>query len=282
MGVIEESNSPWCFPVVNVRKPGKVRLCLDSRKLNIVTKKDSYPLPHINGLLSRLKDTHFISGIDLKDAFFQIQLTESSKEKTAFAVPGRPLYQYRVMPFGLCNGPQSMSRLMDKTIPSRLRENVFIYLDDLLVCSNTFEEHLDILKQVAKCLKNAGLTINVSKSKFCQSEIKYLGYRIGRGCLKVDPDKVSAIVDFPLPKTPRQVRRFIGMANWYRSFINNFANMAGPLTDCLRKKNGKFSLTSDAIDSFQKLKTFYLVPLYLLNPIFRESSLFNVMLHVLV
>ena len=146
MGVIEESNSPWCFPVVNVRKPGKVRLCLDSRKLNIVTKKDSYPLPHINGLLSRLKDTHFISGIDLKDAFFQIQLTESSKEKTAFAVPGRPLYQYRVMPFGLCNGPQSMSRLMDKTIPSRLRENVFIYLDDLLVCSNTFEEHLDILK----------------------------------------------------------------------------------------------------------------------------------------
>ena len=82
-----------------------------------------------------------------------------------------------------------------------------------------------------------------------------MGYRIGRGCLKVDPDKVSAIVDFPLPKTPRQVRRFIGMANWYRSFINNFANMAGPLTDCLRKKNGKFSLTSDAIDSFQKLKT---------------------------
>lgn len=87
MGVIEESNSPWCFPIVNVRKPGKVRLCLDSRKLNEVTKKDSYPLPHINGLLSRLKDTHFISGIDLKDAFFQIPLTESSKEKTAFAVP---------------------------------------------------------------------------------------------------------------------------------------------------------------------------------------------------
>ncbi|GBP97703.1 Retrovirus-related Pol polyprotein from transposon 297 [Eumeta japonica] len=254
MGVIEESNSPWCFPIVNVRKPGKVRLCLDSRKLNAITKKDSYPLPHINGLLSRLKDTHFISGIDLKDAFFQIRLTESSKEKTAFAVPGRPLYHYRVMPFGLCNGPQAMSRLMDKTIPSRLRENVFVYLDDLLVCSATFEEHIELLSQVAKCLKNAGLTINVDKSKFCQSEIKYLGYRIGRGCLKVDPDKVAAIVDFPVPKSPRQVRRFIGMANWYRSFINNFASMAGPLTNCLSKRQGTFSLTPEAIESFENIK----------------------------
>lgn len=255
MGVIEESNSPWCSPIVNVRKPGKIRLCLDSRKLNLLTKKDSYPLPHINGLLSRLSDTHFISGIDLKDAFFQIPLSESSREKTAFAVPGRPLYQFRVMPFGLCNGPQAMSRLMDKVIPSRLREHVFIYLDDLLVCSATLDEHLNILREVAQCLKNAGLTINVAKSKFCQSEIKYLGYRIGKGCLKVDPEKVSAIVDFPLPKSPRQIRRFIGMCNWYRSFVDNFADMAGPLTNCLKKNDGKFTLTPEAIESFEKLKT---------------------------
>ena len=102
-------------------------------------------------------------------------------------MPGKPLYQYRVMPFGLCNGPQSMSRLIDKTIPSRLREKVFIYLDDLLVCTNNFEEHLQTLKEVALFLKNAGLTINVVKSKFCQSEIKYLGYIIGQGGLKAAP-----------------------------------------------------------------------------------------------
>lgn len=228
---------------------------MDSRKLNAITKKDSYPLPHINGLLSRLKDTHFISGIDLKDAFFQIPLTGASKEKTAFAVPGRPLYQYRVMPFGLCNGPQAMSRLMDKCIPSRLRENVFVYLDDLLVCSGNFEDHINTLRDVSKCLRDAGLTINVEKSKFCQAEIKYLGYRIGQGCLKVDPDKVSAIMDFPQPKTPRQVRRFVGMANWYRSFVNNFADIAGPLTDCLRLGKGKFCLTDEAIVSFEKLKS---------------------------
>ena len=101
MGVIEESNSLWCFPVINITKSGKVRLCFDSRKLNAVTKKDSYPLLHINGLLSRLNDTHIISGIDFKDAFLQNPLTESSKEKTAFVVPGKPLYQYKVMSFGI-------------------------------------------------------------------------------------------------------------------------------------------------------------------------------------
>lgn len=254
LGVIEESNSPWCSPAVLVRKPGKVRLCIDSRKLNAVTKKDSYPLPHINGLLSRLKDTFFISGIDLKDAFLQIRLTESSKEKTAFVIPGKPLFQYKYMPFGLCNGPQTMSRLMDKVIPSRLRENVFIYLDDLLVCSHDFQSHIKLLSEVASCLRAAKLTINIGKSRFCQKEIRYLGYIVGNGCLKVDPEKVESIRNFPLPKSPKQIRRFVGMANWYRAFIQNFSDLAGPLTDCLRKTNRSFSLSDEAKISFDRLK----------------------------
>ena len=254
LNVIEESNSPWCSPVVIVRKPGKVRLCIDSRKLNAVTKKDSYPLPHIQGLLSRLKDTHYISGIDLKDAFFQIKLSESSKEKTAFAIPGRPLYHFKVMPFGLCNGPQTMSRLMDRVIPARLREQVFIYLDDLLVCGSDFETHLQLLREVSDCLRAANLTINVEKSKFCQREIKYLGYRVGNGSLKTDPDKVDAIRNFPLPKSPKQVRRFIGMANWYRQFIHNFSELSAPITDCLRKSKTPFALTREAEEAFKLLK----------------------------
>lgn len=143
---------------------------------------------------------------------------------------------------------------MDKTIPSRLRASVFIYLDDLLVCSPDFSSHIKLLEEVANCLIAAGLTINVSKTKFCQREIKYLGYRIGGGKLKVNPERVDAIVHFPLPKTPRQIRRFVGMANWYRSFITNFSDLAGPLTDCLKKSNKPFCLTTDAIDSFSKLK----------------------------
>lgn len=253
LGVIEESNSPYCSPIVLVRKPGKNRLCLDSRKLNELTKKDAYPLPHINGLLSRLQDTHYISGIDLKDAFWQIPLDESSREKTAFAVPGRPLYQYKVMPFGLCNAAQRMSRLMDKVIPSRLRENVFIYLDDLLVCTPDLRSHINVLKEVAKCLRNAGLTINVEKSRFCQKEIKYLGYIVGQGTLRTNQERVEAIQNFPLPTTPRQIRRFVGMTGWYRQFISNYADVAAPLTDCLKKQE-RFTITPEAEASFEKLK----------------------------
>ena len=148
---------------------------------------------------------------------------------------------------------QAMSRLMDRVVPSKFRENVFIYLDDLLVCSPSFEKHMKLLLAVAKCLKDSGLTINVGKSKFCQKEIKYLGYRIGHGCLMVDPDKVLAITAFPMPKTVKQIRRFIGMANWYRTFIKNFATIASPLTDCTSKRI-PFHLTPAAIESFYLLR----------------------------
>ncbi|XP_065365428.1 uncharacterized protein LOC135958451 [Calliphora vicina] len=166
LGVIEESQSPWSSPVALVRKPGKVRLCLDARKVNSVTVKDAYPLPLIDGILSRLPKARFITSLDLKDAFWQIPLDERSKEKTAFTVPGRPLYQFVTMPFGLCNAPQTMSRLMDKVVPAHLRTKVFIYLDDLLLITETFEEHILLLHEVAFCMRkaNLNLTINIEKN----------------------------------------------------------------------------------------------------------------------
>lgn len=144
---------------------------------------------------------------------------------------------------------------MDRVIPSRLREHVFIYFDNPLVCNSDFESHMELLSQVASCLRTAKLMINVIKSKFCQKEIRYLGYIVGKGCFKVDPEKVKSIDAFPLPKTPKQLRRFIGMTNWYRSFISNFSDLAGPLTDCLRKFKKPFSLTHIAISAFEKLKS---------------------------
>ena len=253
MGVIEESNSAWNSPVVLIRKPGKDRLCLDSRKVNEVTKKDAYPLPHISGLLSRLQDTKFISSIDLKDAFWQIPLEKTSREKTAFTVPGRPLYQFTVMPFGLCNAPQRMCRLMDKVIPGRIRESVFVYLDDLLVVSPDFDSHMALLEEVATLLRKAGLTINVEKSHFCVKEVKYLGFIVGDGTLKTDPGKISAIKEFPMPKTVKQLRRFLGMTGWYQRFIPNYASIAAPLTDCLKTPK-QFVLTPDAETAFDALK----------------------------
>ncbi|XP_055840052.1 uncharacterized protein LOC129907729 [Episyrphus balteatus] len=270
LGVIEQSNSAWSSPVVLVRKPGKNRLCLDYRKVNAKTKKDAYPLSHIEGLLSRLPDTHFISSVDLKDAFWQIPLEKSSREKTAFTVPGMPLLQFTVMPFGLCNAPQRMVRLMDKVVPHQLREKIFPYLNDLLVVSSTFEEHVQLLEILAGRLKEAGLTMNVQKSKFCFKELKYLGYIVGDGCLKTDPEKVAAIRDFPTPATSKQARRFLGLAGWYRRFVKDFSTLAAPITDTL-KKSKKFIFTDEAVEAFEKLKRALTSAPLLVNPDFTKE-----------
>lgn len=253
LGVIEESQSPWSSPVALVRKPGKVRLCLDARKLNSVTVKDAYPLPLIDGILSRLPKARFISSLDLKDAFWQIPLEERSKEKTAFTVPGRPLYQFVTMPFGLCNAPQTMSRLMDRVIPANLRNTVFVYLDDLLLITETFNEHISLLHEVAFHLRKANLTINIEKSKFVLKQVKYLGHLIGHGTIRTDPDKVQAIRDYPLPKSVRQLRRFLGICGWYRRFVRNFATVSASLTDMLQK-NRKFVWSEAAKSAFEELK----------------------------
>lgn len=269
LGVIEPSNSSWSSPVTLVRKETKNRLCLDARKLNSRTIKDAYPLPHIEGILSRLQETRYISAIDLKDAFWQIPLEEKSREKTAFTVPGRPLYQYTVMPFGLCNAAQRMCRLMDKVIPAAIRNNVFVYLDDLLVVSADFGSHMDLLIKVASYLSNAGLTINVEKSKFCQRQVRYLGFVVGDGFISTDETKVEAVRDFPIPKTPRQLRRFLGMCGWYRRFIHDYASIAAPLHECLGKENiRRFTLSEEALCAFDRLKNSLTSAPVLVNPDF--------------
>lgn len=163
LGVIEESESPWSSRCTLVRKPGKNRLCLDARKLNERTVKDAYPIQNIEEIISRLDETYYISSVDLKFAFWQIPLDIDSRAYTAFTIPGRPLYQYIVMPFGLCNTAQRLCRLMDKVIPQELKSNVFIYLDDLLVISADFGRHMDILRKVSECLNKANLTIGLKK-----------------------------------------------------------------------------------------------------------------------
>lgn len=180
-------------------------------------------MPLIESILSRLKETFFISSVDLKDAFWQIELDPASRDKTAFTVPGRPLYQFVRMPFGLCNAAQTMCRLMDAAIPSILRGSVFVYIDDLLVVSSSFDVHLERLDVVARSLRKANLTINVDKSKFMMRSIRYLGHIVGNGEIRADPSRVHAITEFPAPKTIRQTRRFLGMTGWYRRYIDNYA-----------------------------------------------------------
>lgn len=254
LGVIRESESPWSNRFTVVRKPDKNRFCLDARKLNARTVKDAYPLQNIEGILSRIDQTEYISSVDLKFAFWQIELEESSKQCTAFTVAGRPLYEFVVMPFGLCNAAQRLCRLMDKVIPQKLKANVYIYLDDLLIITANFEKHIEILSEVSKCLKEAGLSIGMKKSRFCFKEVNYLGFVLGGGCLKTDPEKVEAILRIKLPKNVREVRSFLGTAGWYRRFIKDFADISAPLSDALKKK-AKFELNAEAIKAFNQLKT---------------------------
>ncbi|KAM8701527.1 hypothetical protein ACLKA7_012110 [Drosophila subpalustris] len=255
IGVIEESNSPWSNRTTVVRRPDKNRFCLDARKLNALTVKDAYPLPSIEGILSRVDQTYFISSVDLKFAFWQIELDEESKACTAFTVPGRPLYQFVMMPFGLCNAAQRLCRLMDKVIPTELRSNVFVYLDDLLIIAPDFETHIVYLNRVAECLKAANLTIGLKKSQFCFKSLKYLGFIIGGGTLRTDPARVTAIEQIPVPRSVREVRAFLGTTGWYRRFIRNFASLAVSLTDALKSRGGKkFVLGEDAVKAVQSLK----------------------------
>lgn len=266
-GIIQPSESSWSSPLTAVIKPGKTRICLDARKLNSVTKPLAYPMPIIGGLLARLADTMYISSVDLKDAFWQVELDDQSREKTAFAIPNRPLYEFKVMPFGLSNAAQRLCQLMDRVIPSEYRERIFVYLDDLLIFSATFEEHIELLKIVAERLRYANLTINVEKSRFCFRELRYLGYIVGQGQIKTDPLKVAAINDFPEPKNIKQLRSFLGLASWYRRFIRNFSSISAPLSDCLKIKKGmKFVITEDAKTSFKELKRKLCSAPVLINP----------------
>jgi hypothetical protein len=257
MGVIEKSNSAWSNPVVVVRKPtGKIRMCLDFRKVNDVTVRDAHPMPLISDILGRLSGTKYLTSIDMTDAFHQLELTDRAKQVTAFSVPGRSLYQYRRMPFGLCNAPQSLCRLMDEVIGHDLEPHVFVFLDDILIACDDFEKMLSLIAEVSLRLKRAGLTISREKSKFCVDSLKYVGFVIDRNGVRTNPEKVEAMVNFPVPKTVRQVRRFLGMTGWYRKFVRNYAEIASPISDLLKLKPGeKFIWSEAANQAFLELKS---------------------------
>lgn len=271
LDVVEPSSSPWASPIVCVKKKnGNVRLCLDSRRLNEVTVKESYPLPYISRILGRLHGTKYLSSIDLTDAFWQIPLDEESKIKTAFVVPSRGLYHFKRMPFGLCNAAQNLSKLMDSVLGYDLEPKVFVYLDDIVIATNDFEEHMEMLELVARRLKEANLTINLTKSKFCVPRLAYLGYILDEHGINVDSDKIKSITDYPVPKNVKEVRRFLGMCGWYRRFIVDFANKSAHISNLL-KKSPKFIWTTEADRAFIDLKSALVSAPILAHPDFSKE-----------
>jgi hypothetical protein len=272
LGVIRESFSPWSSACVLVKKKnGEYRFCFDGRSLNKVTKRDAYPLPYVNDILDRLRDVKFLSSIDLSKAFWQIPLSADSCEKTAFTVPRRGLFEFTVLPFGLHNSPQTLQRLMDRLFGPKF-DNVFVYLDDIIIASRSFQEHVDTLFEVYKQLKEAGLSVNLEKCDFCKFSLNYLGFTVDRKGLRTNDDKIKALVEYPTPRTTTEIKRFLGMAGWYRRFIPDFSTLVSPILELNkgRAKRQPIKWTLGAENSFLKLKQLLVSAPILTNPDFSK------------
>ncbi|KAL1918538.1 uncharacterized protein VTP21DRAFT_3198 [Calcarisporiella thermophila] len=228
-GVIEPAISPWAFPVVLVQKKnGKIRFCVNFRKLNDVTKKDTYPLPHINDIFDALHGATVFSTLDAASGYWQVALRKEDKPKATF-VTRFGTYQFRVMPFGLCNAPATFQRLMEHVLDGMLWKSVVVFIDDINVYSRTFDEHLEHLRAVFQRLKEHNLRLNRDKCRFGQRQLKYLGHTISAGGIAVDESKVEKLMRMPRPQSIRDVRCFLGLASYYRRFIPRFSNIAIPL-----------------------------------------------------
>ncbi|CAF4256571.1 unnamed protein product, partial [Adineta steineri] len=200
-GIIKPSKSPWASPVVLApKKDGTIRFCVDYRKLNSITTRDAYPIPRIDDTLESLQEAKFLSALDLRSGYWQLEMDNESKEKTAF-VTHKGLYEFNVMPYGLTNAPATFQRLMDIVLAGLKWQCCLVYIDDIVIYSPTFEQHLIDLKNVFLALREANLTLKALKCCFCRKEMKYLGHIVTQDGIKPDPTLTKAVSDFPQPKT---------------------------------------------------------------------------------
>ena len=258
-GIIREAESPWAFPVVLIPKKDKdIRVCVDYRRLNAITVTDTYPLPRMEDLLHAAKTTKFMSTLDLKAGYWQIEVAEKDQEKTAFTTPFG-IYVFNRMPFGLKNAPATFQRVIDKFRRSLPNILILAYLDDIIICSNDFETHLKDLESTFQKLTQYGFHLNKEKCFFCKPEIKYLGHILSQEGLKVDEEKTAAIIKRPDPKNLKQLTSFLQTCSWFRRFISNFASVAKPLS-YLTRKNVVWNWGTEQKEAFEKLKELLVSP----------------------
>ncbi|CAJ0644521.1 12712_t:CDS:2, partial [Entrophospora sp. SA101] len=220
--------------VVVKKKNGKLRLCVDYRKLNEVTERDEYPLPLINDIFDTMSGAKYFTTLDCMSGYWQMKVAKQDQPKTAY-ITEDGLYEFTVMPFGLSNAPASFQRMMDRVFKDYKGKFVNVYLDDITIYSQTFEEHLQHLQQVFDRLRAVDLKLGRDKCEFAKEELHLLGHIIGREGRKPDPAKVEAVQNWPTPKTVKDVWSFLGLASYYRKFIPNFSKEAGPMFHLIHK-----------------------------------------------
>lgn len=258
-GTISPSNSPYNSPVwVVPKKPDsngnrRWRMVIDYRALNEKTIGDAYPLPNITAILDQLGKSKYFSVLDLASGFHQIEVEPTDRHKTAFSTPYGH-FQFNRMPFGLKNAPASFQRLMDQVLSGLQGNEVFVYMDDIVVYANSLKQHEQKLRNLLERLKTAGLLLQPEKCKFLCKEISYLGHVITNEGVKPDPKKTEAVANFPRPRNSKNIKQFLGLAGYYRRFVRDFANIARPLTNLLKKEK-QFQWDQEQEDAFIELKT---------------------------
>ena len=249
--IIEESQSNWSSPCILVPKhDGGFRFCTDFRKVNDKTKSDSFPIPRIADCIDQIGNAKFVSTFDMLKGYWQVPLTQRAREISAFVTPSG-LYQYKVMPFGMKNAPATFQRMVNKLV--RDIDGCEGYIDDVVIFSDNWSDHIRQIKRFFQIMREAKLTINLMKSEFGKATVKYLGHIVGQGQVRPLDAKIQTIVKFPIPTSRKELARFLGMAGYYRNFCLNFSDIAAPLTNLLSKKV-KFVWTDDCQMAFDKVK----------------------------
>jgi len=253
-GFIRPSTSPYAAPVLFVKKAdGKLRLCVDYRKVNAQTVRNSYPLPRIDGILERIHGSRVFSKLDLASGYHQIRIADDDIPKTAFTTR-KGLFEFTVLPFGLTGAPATFMRVINEAFRDLIDESLQVYLDDLLTHSKTIDEHVTHLRQVLDILRKNKLYAKRSKCVFGVKEVEFLGHTISAGGISPKDDKTEAIRAWPRPKNTPELRSFLGLCNFYHRFVRNYATMAAPLTS-LTGKGKQFVWTHQAQEAFDHLKT---------------------------
>ena len=251
---IRHSTSPFGARVIMVKKPGtsEFRVCIDYRDLNNITVKNSFGMPRTDELFDRISGSKWFSKIDLRTGYYQIRVKEKDKYKTAFRTPYGH-FEYNVMPMGLTNAPATFMTLMNKVLDPLVHKCAVHFIDDVLIYSKTFDQHLLDIESVLQILHSNQLYAKESKCEWVKHQVKFLGHIIGEQGIAMDPDKVRSIVGWPTPQTVHDVRSFMGLAGYYRKFVKNYSDMTTCLSE-LTKKNVKFIWTEQRQLTFEKLK----------------------------